>query len=197
MSVGFRMAWEHGSKPAGAYLDDVRGVERRIQAIERHNAWAAQRTGAAPLGVPDSWEEHVKLMFDLQALAFATETTRVSAFKMSRDTSNRIFPESGVKTPFHTLSHHSQKPALIAEFATLNRYHVSLLPYFLQKLKDTPDGDGNLLDHSLILYGSRWAIQTLTIIAACRFCWRVTRAGNCGATCIVYVQQVLRMPTAF
>ncbi len=93
-------------------------------------------------------------MFDLQALAFATETTRVSAFKMSRDTSNRIFPESGVKTPFHTLSHHSQKPALIAEFATLNRYHVSLLPYFLQKLRDTPDGGGNLLDHSLILYGS-------------------------------------------
>jgi hypothetical protein len=138
-----------------AYLDDVRGVERRIQAIERHNARALRRElPAAPLGVPDSWEQHVKLMFDLQALAFATETTRVSAFKMSRDTSNRIFPESGVKTPFHTLSHHSQKPALIAEFATLNRYHVSLLPYFLQKLRDTPDGDGNLLDHSLILYGS-------------------------------------------
>jgi hypothetical protein len=138
-----------------AYLDDVRGVERRIQAIERHNASAVRRDlPAAPLGVPDSWEQHVKLMFDLQALAFATESTRVSAFKMSRDTSTRIFPESGVKTPFHTLSHHSQKPALIAEFATLNRYHVSLLPYFLQKLRNTPDGDGNLLDHTLILYGS-------------------------------------------
>src|SRR5205823_4203127 len=89
-----------------------------------------------------------------QALAFAAEVTRVSAFKMSRDTSNRIFPESGVKAPFHTLSHHSEKPALIAEFAKLNRYHVSLVPYFLRKLENTPDGDGNLLDHSLILYGS-------------------------------------------
>jgi hypothetical protein len=106
------------------------------------------------VGVPDSWEEHVKLMFDLQVLAFAADITRVSAFKMSRDTSNRIFPKSGVKTPFHTLSHHSENPALIAEFAKLNRYHTSLVPYFLQKLKDTPDGDGNLLDHSLILYGS-------------------------------------------
>ncbi len=138
-----------------AHLEDVRGIERRIQAVERHNATVPTRElPAAPLGVPDSWEQHVKLMFDLQALAFATETTRVSAFKMSRDTSNRIFPESGVIQPFHTLSHHSQNPALIAEFAKLNRYHVSLLPYFLGKLKDTPDGDGNLLDHSLVLYGS-------------------------------------------
>jgi hypothetical protein len=138
-----------------AYLEDIRGIERRIQTIERHNAIAPRRAmPEAPLGVPDSWEEHVKLMFDLQVLAFATETTRVSAFKMSRDTSLRIFPESGVKQPFHSLSHHSDNPELIAEFAKLNRYHVSLLPYFLRKLKDTPDGDGNLLDHSLVLYGS-------------------------------------------
>jgi hypothetical protein len=138
-----------------AHLAEVRSIERRIQAIEKHNALAPHRElGAAPLGVPDSWEEHVKLMFDLQVLAFATETTRVSAFKMSRDTSNRVFPGSGVTQLFHTLSHHSQKPALIAEFAKLNRYHVSMLPYFLGKLKETPDGDGNLLDHSLVLYGS-------------------------------------------
>jgi hypothetical protein len=137
------------------YLDDVRGIERRIQAIETHNAIAPHRQlTAAPLGVPDSWERHVKLMFDLQALAFRTETTRVSAFKMSHDTSNRIFPESGVSAPFHTLSHHSGKPELVAEFAKLNRYHVGMLPYFLRKLKDTPDGDGSLLDHSLVLYGS-------------------------------------------
>ena len=137
------------------YLEEVRSIERRIQAIERHNAAAPTRElPSAPLGVPDSWEEHVKLMFDLQVLAFAAEITRVSAFKMSRDTSNRIFPESGVKMPFHTLSHHSEKPALIAEFAKLNRYHVGMVAYFLRKLKDTPDGDGNLLDSSLILYGS-------------------------------------------
>jgi hypothetical protein len=138
-----------------AYLDEIREIERRIQSIERHNAVTPERKlVAAPLGVPDSWEQHVKLMFDLQVLAFASEATRVSAFKMSRDTSNRVFPESLVKTPFHTLSHHLETPALIAEFAKLNRYHVSQVPYFLRKLKNTPDGDGNLLDHSLILYGS-------------------------------------------
>jgi len=137
------------------WLEEIRGIERRIQAIEKHNASVPDRElPAAPLGVPDSWEEHVKLMFDLQVLAFAAEITRVSAFKMSRDTSNRVFPESGVTHPFHTLSHHSERPDLIAEFAKLNRYHVSLVPYFLRKLKDTPDGDGNLLDHSLVLYGS-------------------------------------------
>lgn len=138
-----------------AYLEEVRSIERRIQAIEKHNASTLERElPAAPLGVPDSWEEHVKLMFDLQVLAFATEATRVSAFKMSRDTSNRIFANSGVRTPFHTLSHHNEKPAAIAEFAKLNRYHVGLVADFLRKLKNTPDGDGNLLDHSLILYGS-------------------------------------------
>jgi hypothetical protein len=138
-----------------AYLEEVRGIERRIQAIEKHNATVAERElPAAPLGVPDSWEEHVKLMFDLQVLAFAADVTRVATFKMSRDTSNRVYPRSGVTIPFHTLSHHSERPELIAEFAKLNRYHVSLIPYFLAKLQNTPDGDGNLLDHSLVLYGS-------------------------------------------
>ena len=137
------------------YLDDVREIERRIQRIEKYNASGEARAlPAAPLGVPDSYEEHVKLMFDLQALAFMTETTRVSAFKMSRDVSTRVFPESGVKQPFHPCSHHQENPAKIAEFAKLNRYHVSLVPYFLNKLKNTPDGDGNLLDHSVVLYGS-------------------------------------------
>jgi hypothetical protein len=138
-----------------AYLDDVREIERRIERIEKYNASGEARAlPAAPLGVPDSYEEHVKLMFDLQALAFMTETTRVSAFKMSRDVSGRVWPESGVKTPFHPCSHHGETPARVAEFAKLNRYHVSLIPYFLEKLKNTPDGDGNLLDHSLVLYGS-------------------------------------------
>ena len=137
------------------YLDDVREIERRIQKIEKYNASGETRAlPAAPLGIPDSWEEHVKIMFDLQALAFMTDITRVAAFKMSRDVSNRVFPESGVKTPFHSCSHHAESPARIAEFAKLNRYHVSLVPYFLNKLKNTPDGDGNLLDHSLLVYGS-------------------------------------------
>jgi hypothetical protein len=138
-----------------AYLDDVREVERRIQRIEKYNASGEARAlPAAPLGVPDSYEEHLKLMFDLQVLAFMTDTTRISALKMSRDVSGRVWPESGVKTPFHPCSHHGENPAKVAEFAKLNRYHVGLIPYFLQKLKDTPDGDGNLLDHSMVLYGS-------------------------------------------
>ena len=137
------------------YLDDVREIERRIQRIEKYNSSGEARAlPEAPLGVPDKYEEHLRLMFDLQALAFMTETTRVSAFKMSRDVSGRIWPESGVKTPFHPCSHHGETPARVAEFAKLNRYHVSLLPYFFDKLKNTPDGDGSLLDHSIILYGS-------------------------------------------
>ena len=138
-----------------SYLEDVREIERRIERIEKYNSSGeARQLPAAPLGVPDSYEDHVKLMFDLQALAFMTDTTRVSAFKMSRDVSGRVWPESGVKTPFHPCSHHGETPDKIAEFAKLNKYHVSLIPYFLEKLKSTPDGDGNLLDHSLIMYGS-------------------------------------------
>ncbi len=138
-----------------AYLDDVREIERRIQKIEKYNSGnPARELPAAPIGVPDSYDEHVKLMFDLQALAFMTNTTRVSAFKMSRDVNQRVYPESGVETPFHSCSHHGESPSRIAEFAKINLYHAGLVPYFLEKLKSTPDGDGNLLDHSMVLYGS-------------------------------------------
>jgi hypothetical protein len=93
-------------------------------------------------------------MFDLQVLAFSAEVTRVSSFKLSRDTSNRVFTESGFKTPFHTMSHHGSVPSKILDYAKLNTYHMSLFPYFLEKMRNTPDGDGSLLDHSLILWGS-------------------------------------------
>lgn len=137
------------------YLENVREIERRIEKAERHNA--SKRQGelpAAPIGVPDSWVEHVRLMFDLQVLAFMTDVTRVSAFKMSRDVSSRVFTESGVKTPFHSLSHHQDEPDKLAEFARLNEFHVDQVAYFIDRLKNTPDGDGNLLDHSIVLYGS-------------------------------------------
>jgi len=137
------------------YLENVREIERRIQAIEAYNSSGVRRElPAAPIGVPDSWEELVILMLDLQALAFSADVTRVSTLKMSRDTSNRVFPESGNTTPFHSASHHGETPKGIDEFAKINRYHVSLIVPFLEKLKNTPDGDGNLLDHSMILYGS-------------------------------------------
>jgi hypothetical protein len=135
------------------YLEAVREIERRIQKAEKEND-DLPPTMEAPPGAPAIYGDHAKLMFDLQALAFTTDTTRVSAFKMSRDVCQRVYPESGVKLPFHSASHHGETPSKIADFAKINRYHVSLVPYFLEKLKNTPDGDGNLLDHSLVLYGS-------------------------------------------
>jgi hypothetical protein len=137
------------------YLDDVREVERRIQAVEAQNASGEEREiPDAPAGVPDSYEEHVKLMFDLQALAFASDITRVSAFKMSRDVSNRVFRDAGVTTGFHIASHHQDRDERILEFAKINRYHVALLPYFLKRLKETRDGESDLLQNSAIVYGS-------------------------------------------
>jgi hypothetical protein len=113
------------------YLESVREIERRIQKIEEYNAANPQRElPNAPVGVPDSWVEHVKLMFDLQVLAYSAEITRVSTLKLSRDTSNRVFPDSGIKTPFHSMSHHGQTPTGVTEYSKLNAYHVSLLPYF-------------------------------------------------------------------
>ena len=137
------------------YLEDVREIERRIQQIEvRNSSGEARELPGAPPGVPDSFDEHVKLMFDLQALAFQADVTRVFSFKMGRDASSRVYPESGVAKGFHPASHHGNKTANISEFAQINRYHVSLLPYFLQKLQTLQDGDASLLDRSLIIYGS-------------------------------------------
>jgi len=137
------------------YLEDVREVERRIQKVEAFNRSGEERElPGAPVGVPDSYEEHVKLMFDLQSIAFASDITRVSAFKMSRDVSNRVYREAGVTTGFHIASHHQDRDERILDFAKINKYHVSLLPYFLERLKSTPDGEGNLLENSVIIYGS-------------------------------------------
>jgi hypothetical protein len=138
-----------------AYLDDVRELERRIQKVEKHNASGEPRElPGAPIGVPDSFDEHVKLMFDLQALAFASDTTRVFSFKMGRDASGRVYPESGVTAGFHPASHHGEREERILEFARINTYHVSLIPYFLARLQATPDGDGSMLNNALVLYGS-------------------------------------------
>ena len=137
------------------YLEDVREIERRIELVESQNS---TRRGIdlpeAPVGVPDAWVDHVRMMFDLQVLAFTTDVTRVSTFKMGRDVSSRVYADSGVDTPFHSLSHHGNRPQQLAEFAKLNEYHVDQVSYFIDRLKNTPDGDGNLLDHSMVLYGS-------------------------------------------
>jgi uncharacterized protein DUF1552 len=137
------------------YLTDVREVERRIQRVEEHNANGGSiDVPDAPIGVPDSFPEHVQIMFDLQALAFMSDITRVSSFKLSRDATGRVYPDSGVRTAFHLASHHSEVENQILDFAKINTYHVSMIPYFLKKLKSAPDGDGNLLDNTVVMYGS-------------------------------------------
>ena len=137
------------------YLENIREIERRIQMVEAHNTSGEPRElPEAPVGVPDSFEEHVKLMFDLQVLAFASDLTRVFSFKMGRDASSRVYPESGVMDGFHPASHHGGSERGVLAFNEINKYHIGLLPYFLQRLKETTDSGGNLLDQSMIVYGS-------------------------------------------
>ena len=137
------------------YLEDIREIERRIQRVEAYNQSGELRDiPEAPAGVPDSFDEHVKLMFDLQALAFQSDMTRVFSFKMGRDASSRVYPESGTDTPFHPASHHGGNESAILDFGVINQYHVSLVPYFLEKLQSIMDGDQNLLEKTMIIYGS-------------------------------------------
>ena len=137
------------------YLENIRELERRIQRTEQRNVSGEVRAlPEAPAGVPDSFQEHVQLMFDLQVLAFASDMTRVFSFKMGRDSSARVFPRSGVDRPFHPASHHGENERSIEAFAQINRYHVSQIPYFLQKLQETMEGDTHLLDKTMIVYGS-------------------------------------------
>ena len=138
----------------GQYLDSIREVERRIQKAES-DAGADQLPDLdRPVGVPTSYAEHAKLMFDLQALAMQGDVTRVITFQLARETSTRTYPEIGVADPHHPLTHHGNNPEKIARMAKINAFHVSLFAYYLEKLKSTPDGDGTLLDHSMVLYGS-------------------------------------------
>ena len=137
------------------YLADIREIERRIERIEARNRRGEVRElPGAPAGVPDSFDEHVKLMFDLQVLALESDMTRVFSFKLGRDASGRVYPESGVTKGFHPSSHHGGRENNIEEFTLINRYHVSLLPYFLAKLQSINEGDATLLDKTMIIYGS-------------------------------------------
>ena len=136
------------------YLDTVREVERRIQRAEAELGERPLPDLDRPPGVPASYAEHARLMFDLQVLAMQGDVTRVCTFQLARETSNRTYPEIGVSDPHHPLSHHGNDPDKIARMAKINAFHVSLFAYYLERLKATPEGDGSLLDHSLLLYGS-------------------------------------------
>jgi len=135
------------------YLNDIREIERRIEKAAKQ-ASSDLALPDAPVGAPKEVEEHIKLMFDLQVLAWQADITRVTTLLLAKELSNAVYPKSGVKDAFHILSHHSNIRENQDRFAVLNRYHVGLLAYLLDKLQKTPDGDGTLLDHSLVLYGS-------------------------------------------
>jgi hypothetical protein len=135
------------------FVTDVREIERRIQQSGERVATNVTLPGK-PSGIPEDIEEHIKLMYDLLALAWQTEITRTSTFMVAKELSNAVYPKSGIRDSFHILSHHSNNENSKARFAVLNRYHVGLFAYFVEKLSKIPDGDGTLLDHSLVLYGS-------------------------------------------
>ena len=136
------------------YLDSIREVERQIQRAEAAASDNLLPDLDRPVGVPQSFGDHAKLMFDLQVLAFQADITRVVTFQLTRELSNRTYPEIGVPDPHHPTSHHGGDPEKLAKIAKINTFHVSLFAEFLQKLKATPEGDGTLLDNTVYLYGS-------------------------------------------
>ena len=135
------------------YVDSVREVERRIQGVERRNASELPDLNQ-PAGVPERFDEHVKLMYELQWLAYRADITRVITFMLGRELNFRTYPEIGITEGHHGLSHHQDNPTQIAKYARLNTYQTELFSWYLDKLKATPDGDGTLFDHSLFLYGA-------------------------------------------
>jgi hypothetical protein len=141
------------SRKLGEYLDSVREVERRIQSAEARGAQDIALP-ERPTSIPDTYEEHARIMYDLQVLAFRADVTRVTSMIVARELSGLSYPNIGVSNGHHNVSHHRDDPDLIDEKTRIDTYHVELFAEFVEKLKGTPDGDGSLLDHSLILYGS-------------------------------------------
>jgi uncharacterized protein DUF1552 len=158
-SIGQQVPTLEKELPAGDrarlrdYLEEVREIERRVQQVDATLSRALDLPDA-PVGIPAAFEAHLTLMFDLQVLAYKTEVTRISTLMLARENSNAVYPGSGVREGFHNASHHSNERKNMDQFAVINRYHIKMLASFLQKLQSTPDGDGTLLDHSMILYGS-------------------------------------------
>ena len=135
------------------YLDSVRDIEQRIQGAEKQGAQSLELP-ERPIGIPESFEEHTKLMFDLQVMAYRADLTRVASMILARELSGRTYPMIGIPGQHHLISHHRDDKELMAQKARIDTYHVQLLGYLLEKMAATPDGDGSLLDHSLIMYGS-------------------------------------------
>ena len=137
------------------YTDDIRELERRLEIAKKATGTVSAEGVVVPTGIPESFDEHIKLHFDLQVLAFKADITRVSTLLYARDLTGRAYPASDVPSlSFHGGSHHAENPDRIAEYSKLNQYHVKCLAYYIDKLSKTPEGDGTLLDHSLVLYGT-------------------------------------------
>ncbi len=136
------------------YLENVREIERRIQRAEKQSAESNVAAPSTPVGIPDSFEEHANLLFDLWAVAFQANITRVVSFMLARELSTRTYPQIGVPDGHHPVSHHQNVPETIEKHAKINTYHVSLLARFAEKLRNTPEGNGNMLDNTVIMYGS-------------------------------------------
>lgn len=137
----------------GEYFEAIRDVERRIQKTEEQNDRELPVIDQPP-GVPASFAEHAKLMYDLFVLAYQADLTRVVTFMIGHEFSGRTYPEAGVPDAHHAISHHQGNPLSLAKLARIDAYNVSMFSYFLEKLSSTPDGDGSLLDHSMIVYGA-------------------------------------------
>jgi hypothetical protein len=139
----------------GDYFENLREIERRIQRQEARGATSVDTD--APIGVPDSFDEHVALLFDLLAVAYQADVTRVFTFMMSRELSQRTYPQIGVTEQHHSVSHHQNHPDKMAQVVKINTYYAGMFAKFLEKLRSTPDGDGSLLDHAMIVYGAGMA----------------------------------------
>jgi hypothetical protein len=144
----------HDRVTVDEYLTAVRDVEDRIQRAEKQTGHSELPIGEQPVGIPDSFDEHAKLMFDLNFLAYQADVTRVATFQISRELSGRAYPWIGVPEGHHTVSHHQLDPEKIAKETKINAYHMSLFARLVEKMKNTPDGDGSLLDHSILMYGT-------------------------------------------
>ncbi len=161
-AVGEELARLQGELPASdrtaltGYLDAIRDVERRIQIAEAQSD-RKLALGEPPSGIPDDWEEHLMLMFDMMVLAYQCDVTRVITLMMGREQSGMTYPQIGITDPHHPISHHQQEPEKVQKCATINAYHVRMFSRLVGKLKATADGDGTLLDHLTMMYGAGMA----------------------------------------
>ena len=163
------------------YMENIREIERRIDRAAKNTADPSLELPEAPAGIPYSYDDHVALMYDLLAVAYQANVTRVFTFMMAREVSNRTYPQVGVADGHHATSHHQNRADKIEKLVKIQNYHLTLFSKFVGKLKATQDGDGTLLDHSVLLYGSNMSNSNAHNHFPCRICWSVAAKAACRA----------------